>query len=382
MADGLPPAKEGRVSDIERRLAEAAPVTIGQSEIHALLKGAVLLGHDPAAIMKKAGMRQSDYSDPELQVDGRQFHRLLHVLQGELNDLYMGFTATPAKLAMERVLMTLRCQCTSFGESLRTATQFREAARNDIRYDYIDDVPSRSFTLVVDYQTLPELDREFYHWHRLMSVLRYSSWLIGRRIVLSNVDFEGPEPTDLAVMRRYGIFDCELRFNQPHYAITFDRKYLLAPVVRKNEAENLDYTANHSDWFVVPGQGVSWSRQTEQALISLQRDGVWTPTISLVASMLSIGPQTLRRRLADEGTNFSGIKGQLRCEMAVAYLMTTDMPITVIAEEVGFNEAGDFTRAFIGWTGMTPSAYRSDHARDKDLITACAARLLTRHRTN
>ena len=47
--------------------------------------------------------------------------------------------------------------------------------------------------------------------------------------------------------------------------------------------------------------------------------------------------------------------------MVVEFLTQTDLPLLEVAAKVGFSEASTFHRAFKGWTGLTPVAYRQAH---------------------
>ena len=51
----------------------------------------------------------------------------------------------------------------------------------------------------------------------------------------------------------------------------------------------------------------------------------------------------------------------LRRDVAVEYLTQSDLPLIEVAAKVGFSEASTFHRAFKGWTGLTPGAYRQAH---------------------
>jgi AraC-like DNA-binding protein len=47
--------------------------------------------------------------------------------------------------------------------------------------------------------------------------------------------------------------------------------------------------------------------------------------------------------------------------VAVEFLTQSDLPLLEVAARVGFSEASTFHRAFKGWTGLTPGAYRQAH---------------------
>jgi AraC-like DNA-binding protein len=72
-------------------------------------------------------------------------------------------------------------------------------------------------------------------------------------------------------------------------------------------------------------------------------------------------PQTLRRRLREEGQGFQSLKDHLRRDAAIEYLARPDMTLLDIADQLGFSEASTFHRAFKKWTGVAPGEYRQRH---------------------
>jgi AraC-like DNA-binding protein len=53
--------------------------------------------------------------------------------------------------------------------------------------------------------------------------------------------------------------------------------------------------------------------------------------------------------------------------VAVEFLTQSDLPLLEVAARVGFSEASTFHRAFKGWTGLTPGAYRQAHNEPTDM---------------
>jgi len=82
------------------------------------------------------------------------------------------------------------------------------------------------------------------------------------------------------------------------------------------------------------------------------------PELEAVARELGTAPATLRRRLKAEGESFQAIKDEVRRDLAISYLSTTDKSIREIALELGFLEPSAFHRAFRKWAHTSPGAYR------------------------
>ncbi|HBE91540.1 MAG TPA: hypothetical protein DDW55_03080 [Gammaproteobacteria bacterium] len=77
-----------------------------------------------------------------------------------------------------------------------------------------------------------------------------------------------------------------------------------------------------------------------------------------VASMLSLHPRTLNRRLENHGTTLRDIVGDIRYEIAKQLLADSRMSVIAISTLLGYADASVFTRAFRRWSGITPSAWR------------------------
>lgn len=80
-----------------------------------------------------------------------------------------------------------------------------------------------------------------------------------------------------------------------------------------------------------------------------------------LASMLSLHPRTLNRRLEEQGTSYREIVGNLRYEVAKQFLLDSNMPLIKISTMLGYADASVFTRAFRRWSGITPSAWREQN---------------------
>jgi AraC-like DNA-binding protein len=81
-------------------------------------------------------------------------------------------------------------------------------------------------------------------------------------------------------------------------------------------------------------------------------------SLEQVAGKLHMSMATLNRKLKQEHTSYQHLKDELRQQQARHMLRTNDLTIDQIAEQLGYSDASNFTKAFKAWTGMPPSVYR------------------------
>ena len=77
-----------------------------------------------------------------------------------------------------------------------------------------------------------------------------------------------------------------------------------------------------------------------------------------VAQAFGMTRRTMSRRLEAEGTSFVDELDQARCELGLAYVADSELPLKEIAFLLGFSHVESFHRAFKRWSGQTPYAYR------------------------
>ncbi|OZG75346.1 AraC family transcriptional regulator [Hahella sp. CCB-MM4] len=82
------------------------------------------------------------------------------------------------------------------------------------------------------------------------------------------------------------------------------------------------------------------------------------PTLSELAERLHVSVSTLHRKLSDNGRSYKDLVAEVKQQLARQHLEAGELTIDEIAHVLGFSDASNFRRAFVGWTGMTPSQYR------------------------
>lgn len=183
---------------------------------------------------------------------------------------------------------------------------------------------------------------------------RFSSWLIGQRIPLIEATFSYAAPDHVAEYHK--LFHCPLKFNQRRNSIVFNAHYLNYPLMQNERTLAALLRHAPANLFIIQDREQTL---TAQIIGMLGKDFTREfPDFEAVATDLGMAPQTLRRRLKDEGNSYQDIKDNLRRDAAIYYLSKPHLSINEITYMMGFSEPSTFHRAFKKWTGLTPGDYR------------------------
>jgi AraC-like DNA-binding protein len=345
--------------------------------VQGLLQGAVLQGRDPLAILRDAAIDPSVYGNAYAAIDGRSLVRLVRQIQSSIDDVYLGFLAHGCRMALETERMLSFLPCATFGEALRVSIRFTDAMSVDVG-PWIAEEHGAGLQHICKYHTIGGVDRDVLVWIRFVWIYQMFSWLIGRPLALRGVSVRSARPVQANGFDRFALFRCPVTFNAPVDALCYSWSDLTVRLVHSSISEYDAYYAGEPDWFDSPGRGLNWHERTQQVLIDLQRAGMWSAPIEVVAARLRTRPRRLRHDLALEGESFQDIRTRLRGELAGAYLLASDLPIAAIGIALGFSEPGSFSRHFVAWAGMTPSAYRASHTPDSTKIRSAMSLLAER----
>ncbi|WP_374600233.1 helix-turn-helix transcriptional regulator [Niveibacterium sp.] len=125
-------------------------------------------------------------------------------------------------------------------------------------------------------------------------------------------------------------------------------------VARHRMAELLVWLAHHGGRFA-EAPPPSFVRRV-RGLLDAEPGRAWNT--DQIAAAMAISEATLRRRLAAEGTALSELLVDVRMTRAMQLLQSTAMPVTRIAEAVGYESASRFALRFRSRFGFAPTAIR------------------------
>lgn len=112
---------------------------------------------------------------------------------------------------------------------------------------------------------------------------------------------------------------------------------------------------------VIQSNGMPLSERVRATMI--EAFSITEPNIAHVCARLKLSRSTLLRRLADEGVTFQTVLDETRKNLAIRYLLKSNLNNQQIAHLVGYRDPNAFQRAFRKWTGMTPQSLRADNAQ-------------------
>jgi AraC-like DNA-binding protein len=327
-------------------------LTVSRHFVEAALGGARRKGFDTRQLLAEAGIHPDFLESNMARVGSDSFSRLMQTIWTCMDDEFMGLGPRRARAGTFATMCELVIGCPTLDAVFRKAFRFSRLFEPMVTMELHGAGDQARLDLVVegDYEDPDYYLREsmLVIWHRL------GSWLIGQPVELLKAEFNYPRPPHGDEYRH--IFHCPLAFEAGHTALTFDIRYLSAPVIRDLSEMKQFLNTSPADLLSRPDESNTWTGRI-RGLIGrdLSRP---MPDFDHIATELHTSPQTLRRRLKQENTSFQEIKDLLRRDMAIYYLERPELAINDIAFRVGFTEPSTFHRAFKKWTGVTPGAWR------------------------
>ncbi|AJR08447.1 AraC family transcriptional regulator [Photobacterium gaetbulicola] len=142
--------------------------------------------------------------------------------------------------------------------------------------------------------------------------------------------------------------ESDITLGHIHTAIAIPKKILLQPI-----SYTYDFIKTEVNERIIP---------TEPSMMihDLMKYGHGSTRFELkaCAQQLGVHPRWLQRNLRENNTSFREIATKYRMELAKAHLTDASISITEVALELGYSDQANFWRAFIKYTGVSPTEYR------------------------
>lgn len=309
-----------------------------------------MLGVDPFAQLRAAGLDVQCLNNPDLKIPVLRVHALL-----ESSAHAAGVEDFGLRMAMSRRLSNLGIIALAAREepTVRDALHCLQRTMHLHNESLRVDIEEENDIVVLREQILARVQGSMSQGVELaIGVLyRVVKEFMGDSWSPMAVCFMHAAPQDVSSYRK--AFGCSVQFNSVLNGITcrrrdLDRAMPMAdPQSLRTLQQYLNSAAEHQ-----PTQ----SERTTHLILSLLPSG--RCTADLVARYIGIDRRTLHRRLDSEKTSFSALVDEVRREAAQRHLRNPNQAIADLAPMLGFSDASAFSRWFSGKFGVPPRRWR------------------------
>ena len=325
------------------------------SFVHSLADSMQALGHDPALLLNQFGLDSARLAEPRARLSIPRYMRLGHaaiqltntphlgLLMGQYSRLSQaglaGITAAQAPTVREAARALIRFE-PLYASNSRGSSSFHEDARGAwLRFYSIS--PYNAYNRFV-------VDSVLASWAQQLSSLA------GQPVAVEKACIEFAAPSYSA---RYGeTFACPIEF-----AASCNQLHLNQASLALRNPQHCPSTWRHLlEICERELQHLTRTRSLRERITQLLGPMLHgrEPDMGEMATRLQLPTWTLRRKLAEEGTQFRTILNDTRRDLAIAYIRDTELAFGEIAYLLGFASAEAFQRAFKRWSKQTPGEFR------------------------
>jgi AraC-like DNA-binding protein len=309
------------------------------------------LGVDVAQVLRQAGILPSRFQPPRAKLTVPEFFAFWRALEQVSRrpdvGLRMGGEALPHQFD---VASLAALHSANLGEALRKFSRYKRVVCSEqVSIDVTRREARVSFHWLHVEDALPMrlVDATF---SSLVALARRGT---GQPVMPVRIELARSR-TDEPLLRQH--FGCKLRFDAPVDLLVFEEAALALPFITHN-AELLET--------MLPGLEAALSESLSsasvaddlRALLARQMSGE-RPSVDKAAQEMRMSPRTLQRRLQQLGTSYQSVLDQVRHDTSRRLLEHTELDTGEVAFLLGFEELNSFTRAFHGWEGVAPNAWR------------------------
>lgn len=326
--------------------------TISMQLVREALLQSCAPGAPSAALLSRIGIDPGLLEQADARVPASAYAQLWRLLARRCNDEFFGMDPRGLRPGSLAFLCRAAMAQPTLAAGLDTALTFLSLMLEDLQPAL---VRQQSLAEIVIGEPREQPRRAFTYFTFWMIVHGVACWLAGRRIPILAIELRCDEPPfcdDYRVM-----FSENLQFNRPRTRMIIAADCLDLPL-RRSEEELQRFLAEAPGNILVKYRDpASLARRIRQDLRQMN-PGNW-PDADSLARHLCLYASTLRRRLAEEGQTYQGLKDSVRRELAITWLAEVELGFAEIAERLGFADSSSFYKAFRKWFGCNPGHYRT-----------------------
>ncbi len=335
----------------------AGPAVTPMAFVRAIVGAYDARGLDPAGALRAAQIRPGDVRKAEARITAAQMEALSGHAMRELDDESLGWSRRRLPWGSYGMLIRASLSAPTLGVALKRWCRHHGLICDNVALSI--EVHGQEACVVLAEREPQQALREFCMVSLLRNLHGVACWLIDSRLALQRTEFPFAQPPHADVYPSLFPGPVHFRAAGPDPAVGrlwLDARYLELPI-RRDEKALRQMLQRALPLTVLP-------YRRDKLLVAQVRQALHDQpqaarSAGELARLLNLSARTLHRQLRDENTSLQSLKDEVRRERALELLHRSRQPLKQVAAAVGFLNEKSFIRAFKGWTGQTPAAYRS-----------------------
>ena len=316
-------------------------------------------GGDAAALARRVRIPERALRDPDMVISWTMVGRLLELAAHELRKPSLGLEwlrSAAGPLVNFGAIALIAHFTPTVGDWCHHSRNYWRFHTNASHAEFLESDAGDLLTLRVHFPDLipPSRHQVEYILGGLCSLMRALAGTIDGGIEL--VRFRHVKPMDTSLHE--ALFACPVEFGGSDDEIVYHRRLHDHPVTL-----GPDVLANPLAGYIELRAGTAADYDgTPRANVEIAIRSLIGTTFCTqpdVARLFGIGPKTLQRQLARQGTSFAELTDRTRERIARDLLSESDIAVSSIAGLLGYASTSPFTTAVRRWTGMAPLAFRN-----------------------
>lgn len=312
-------------------------------------------GLQPKDLLDAAGLHADELRDPAAVVSLPAFERLLRFAMERTGDEALGL-----RFAEDSDLRTQGF----WGYAMLSSTTLEERLTRNARYAALRGPVTSTLNVVGD---RAQLDIVLHGFSVDLEPILVDMIFAGGAVELGrqlggplrdvHVELAQPERPHHRMLR--ALLGSPITFGADRNRMEFAAAELYRPLAGDPYLGRLATTQLDAQLDAMHARGAASMLERVRARIAVRLHD--EASLERIAADLAVSPRTLQRMLDGQGTSFQNVLAEVRQTRANAYLRDTHEPIERIAALLGYGDHSAFRRAFVRWTGCSPTAYREAH---------------------
>ncbi|OTG88754.1 AraC family transcriptional regulator [Acinetobacter sp. ANC 3832] len=307
-------------------------------------------GIDPWPLFNQFGIKEEDFKNNLMPVP-IHIHGEIHQIAKELTGCdHLGLLiGQRANLSNTGPLRFLVLNAASMRDALESLFHYGRLWYRGLHLTLNEDQGYAGVRMAIE-GNAPE--KELLQTAYLVATVLIMELILGKSWRPTLVRISYPKPKSAHLYEKF--FKCPVWFGQSQHEMLFPQSQL--DQKRTGHDDQLDNFLRSHLSELHSHKSIELETQVCQVIEELLPHGICT--VQKVSEFFSIHRFTLYRYLNDQKTNFESLLDQTRKNKACKLLENPELSVLDIANQLGYEAQGNFTRAFKRWYGLSPREWR------------------------